>query len=332
MAFDIFNPEVSVVSYGLEGKTITIYGSNNLGKTLQATKMKKPFYLGFEKGIKAISGVKFLPVNNWADFKKINKQLTSKANLPKAKELYQTIIFDEVEASARYCSRYVCDKFEVETITEGRGGYGLWKEYEMEYWEEIDKLLNAGYTVVFIAHETFDEKKGKIVPKGDKRAIAPVIDNSEIVVYLQSNGIDDKNNVIKSSGFMAETKEFFARSKLDYINPYLQEFTAENLENAVIEAIKKQEEAEGIKAVSYSEQKETLTSEELDFDELKKKIIAAGKELHNNGKGEIVKEIIEKNIGKGKMVTDFTKNHVQIMSFVLDELIDETNKLEKKEE
>ncbi|MWV44892.1 AAA family ATPase [Paenibacillus sp. HJL G12] len=331
MIFDIFNPQVSVVSYGLEGKTITIYGSNNLGKTKQATRMKKPFYLGFEKGIKAIAGVNFLPVNNWADFKKINKQLTSKANLERAKEMYQTIIFDEVEASARYCSRYVCDKFEVETIAEGRGGYGLWKEYEMEYWEEIDKLLNAGYTVVFIAHETFDEKRGKIVPKGDKRAIAPVIDNSEIVVYLRSNGIDEKGNVIKSSGYMAETKDFFARSKLDYINPYLQEFTAENLENAVIEAIKKQEEAEGIKAVSYEEQKETLESESLDFDELKKGILKAGQTLYGLNKSEEVNEIIEKNLGKGKKVTDFAKSHVQIMSVVLGELNDILKAVEKTE-
>jgi len=43
---DIFNPQVSKVAEGLEGKAVLIYGTNNLGKTLQATRMKKPFYLG----------------------------------------------------------------------------------------------------------------------------------------------------------------------------------------------------------------------------------------------------------------------------------------------
>lgn len=43
---DIFNPAISSVSKGLEGKVITITGSNNLGKTKQATRMEKPFYLG----------------------------------------------------------------------------------------------------------------------------------------------------------------------------------------------------------------------------------------------------------------------------------------------
>ena len=46
MTFDIFKPNYSVVAKGLEGKVITIYGGNNLGKTKQATRMEKPFYLG----------------------------------------------------------------------------------------------------------------------------------------------------------------------------------------------------------------------------------------------------------------------------------------------
>src|SRR6185312_8805103 len=128
--FDIFNPMISTVAKGLEGKVITIAGTNNLGKTKQATRMKKPFYLGFEKGIRAISGIPFLPINNWRDFKKINKQLTDPKTLDKAKEMYQTIIFDEVYTSALYCQDYLCKKHGVETIVEGNNGYGLWKEYE----------------------------------------------------------------------------------------------------------------------------------------------------------------------------------------------------------
>jgi len=46
MEFDIFNPPVSVVAEGLEGKALLIYGSNSLGKTYQATKFEKPLYLG----------------------------------------------------------------------------------------------------------------------------------------------------------------------------------------------------------------------------------------------------------------------------------------------
>lgn len=324
---DIFNPQVSVVARGLEGKIITIYGSNNLGKTKQATRFKKPYYLGFEKGLNAIAGVPFAAINSWSDFKKVNKQLTHKGTTTKAREVYQTIIFDEVEASARYCSKFICDKYDSDTIASGRDGFGLWKEYETEYWEEIDKLIGAGFTVVFIAHQT-EDKQGKIWPKGDKRALSPVIDNSDIIVYVRSNGIDEKNQVIKSSAFMAETSEFFARSRFDYIQTNLVEFTAEALEEAIIKAIELQEKEEGITAVTYSEQKETLKSDELEFDNLKAIIIEYGKKLHANGKGTIVNEIIENNLGKGKKVTDFVKSQVEVMAVVLDELKDEVQKLE----
>lgn len=326
---DIFNPQVSVVARGLEGKIITIYGSNSLGKTKQATRLKKPYYLGFEKGLNAIAGVPFAAINSWADFKKVNKQLTHKSTVAKAREVYQTIIFDEVEASARYCSKYICDKYDSDTIASGREGFGLWKEYETAYWEEIDKLIGAGFTVVFIAHQE-ERKDGKIVPKGDKRALAPVIDNSDIIVHLRSNGVDEKGKVIKSSAFFAETKDFFARSRFDYIQTGLEEFTAEALEDAIVKAIELQEQVEGITAVSYIQQKETLKSEVLDFDTLKAKIIEAGKFLHANNKGDVVTEIIEDGLGKGRKVTDFTKNHIEMMVGVLDDLSDVVDEVKEK--
>jgi hypothetical protein len=319
MSFDIFNPQVSVVAKGLEGKVITVYGSNNLGKTKQATRMAKPFYLGFEKGIRAISGIPFLPINNWRDFKKINKQLTDPKTLDKAKELYQTIIFDEVYTSALYCQDFLCKKHGVETIGEGNGGFGLWKEYETEFWAEIDKLLGTGYTLVFISHQE-ETKEGKAIPKGDKRSIKPIIDNSDIVVYLTSNGVDEDRNVIKSSAWFAETDEFFARSRFDYIDTYLPEFTAENLEKVIATAIERQEEAEGIKAVSYTEQNERFKSDALNYDDLMEQIKEVGSQLAEEDKLEDLQDVVEKHLGVGKKVTECKKSQVQIMALILDDL------------
>ena len=42
---DIFNPQTSTVAKGLEGKTIMIYGGNNLGKTYVASHLSKPFFI-----------------------------------------------------------------------------------------------------------------------------------------------------------------------------------------------------------------------------------------------------------------------------------------------
>ncbi|MFT4400522.1 ATP-binding protein [Bacillus sp. SW14] len=319
MAINIFNPQVSVVAKGLEGKVITIYGSNNLGKTKQSTRMKKPLYLPFEKGLNAIAGVQFMPINSWADFKKVNKQLTK--NAEKAKEMYQTIIVDEVDAFAKYATRYVCEQYDVERIKDGNDGFGLWKEYETEVWEEINKLIGVGFTVIFIAHAA-EDKKGKIHPKGDKRVLAPVIDNSDIVLYLSSNGVDEDRKVIKSSAWLAETEKHFARSRFDYIDTYLPEFTAENLEKAIIEAVERQEQEEGIVAVTYEEQKQNNASEELDFNSLMDQIKEIGMKLNEEGRLEEVNEITEKHLGKGVKVTECSRKQVGVMSVILDDLKD----------
>jgi len=318
--FDIFSPQISQIAEGLEGKMILVYGNNSTGKTKQGTRMKKPFYLGFEQGIRAISGVPFLPINNWRDFKKINKQLTDPKTLAKAKELYQTIIFDEVYTASQYCQDYICKKYGVETIGEGNNGYGLWKEYEKEFWTELDRLMKAGYTLYFIGHAEYSKEEGKIVPKGDVRSMKVVRNNADIVVYLTSNGVDENGKVILSSAWFAETDKFFARSRFDYIDTYLETFTAENLEKVVIEAIRKQEEAEGIKAVSFEEQKKLFESEELDYDELMNEIKEVGAKLTELDKLEELTEIVEKHLGIGAKVTQCTKNQVQVMAVILDEI------------
>lgn len=71
MAFDYLNSvEESVVARGLEGKVIMVYGSNNLGKTKNATKFPSPVVLPFEtSALNAIGGTPKLPVSDWASFR-----------------------------------------------------------------------------------------------------------------------------------------------------------------------------------------------------------------------------------------------------------------------
>jgi hypothetical protein len=126
--------------------------------------------------------------------------------------------------------------------------------------------------------------------------------------------------VVKSSAWFAETEHFFARSRFDYIDSYLEEFTAENLEAVIATAIERQEEAEGVKAVSYDQQKESFTSEKLDFDTLYAEIEAIGGELAQNDKLDEVVDLVEKNLGKGKKLTDAKKGQEEMLSILLDDL------------
>lgn len=315
----IFEPQISTVAKGLEGKVILVYGGNNLGKTKQATRMKKPFYLPFEAGLNAIPGIPFCPITKWADFIKINKQLTDKATVEKAREMYSTIIFDEVEAASNYCQDFICQKHQATSIKTGNDGYGLWKEYETEFWKQINKLVGAGYCCYFIAHA--QEKKGFISPKADTRALSPIMNNADICVYVQSNGVDEEGKVIKSSGYLAETSEFFARSRFEYLpTTYLPEFSAEALEDLIIKAVEIQEREEGVKAVTFIEQKNQRTIEEKSYDDLMDELQSLGETMADEGYLEDLQTIVSNHLGEGKKASELKRGQEQLIQVIIGDI------------
>lgn len=314
---DIFSPQISTVAQGLEGKVILVYGGNNLGKTKQATRMKKPFYLPFEAGLNAIPGVPYVPITQWSDFVKINKQLTDPATVNQAKELYSTIIFDSVEPAARYCQEYICKLYGVRSIGEANNGFGAWSEYANEFWKQINKLTKAGYCVYFIAHAQVD-KDGFITPASDRRSMAPIIDATDVTVYVESNGVDENGKIIKSSGYLAETDRFFARSRFDYLpTTKLEEFTAENLEAVITEAIKRQEQAEGIKAVTFEEQKATREVKRKSYEELMDEMQELGEKMADTGHLDDLQQIVADNLGIGKKASDLRKGQEQQIETII---------------
>lgn len=318
MSLDIFSPTLSVVPKGLEGKTILLYGSNSVGKTLNATKLSKPFYLGFEKGLNAISGIPFNYITKWSDFKKLNKQFTGK-DKDKARELYDTIIFDTVDIASMYCQKYVANAHGEKDIASGNGGFGLWSNYKEEFWLEIDKLTSCGYTVVFIGNTSVDKNTDQIIPAGDSRSMGIVRDLVDITVYIKSNGVDEDGNVVLSTGYVRETEEFFARSRFDLMPNKIEPFTAENLEKAVIKGIER-EEQQGGTTVSYDEFVENTKSEELDFGELKEKLTELGKTYLKADRLEEFTQAMEDTFGADVKVADLKERQVEAVSILIDEL------------
>lgn len=333
---DIFNAPRSVIANGLEGKVILIYGGNNLGKSAQATRFPKPFVMACEMGLNGIDNVPYQPITRWSDFKSIVKQFTG-ATKERAKEMYSTIIVDEVYASSIYCQDYVCSTYGdgALTMADGDGKHNLYQLYEKEYFRQINLLVSAGYTVVFIAHEQINTQTGFITPKGDKRCMNPIIDKCDYVVYLKSNGVDSDGKVIKSSAYLAQTDEFFARARIEYTPTFIKEFTAENLTKAIQEGIDKKKEFDNATVTSFEEQQKLNTVKELDFYELKdefQKLIGSipgsndptgktkeGIEFINQWAPKIV-QITEKNLGKGKKISQCTENQAEALSLIIDEL------------
>lgn len=324
---DIFNPRTSVVAKGLTGKTILLYGGNNVGKTYSAAHMSKPFFLACESGLNALNGVKYAPINNWRDFRKVVKQLTDKGTVDKARELYDTIVIDEVYASSIFCQDYVISTYGNGAISlaDGDSKHNLYAAYEKEYFRMINLLLSCDYTVVFIAHA--QEKDGKMSPKGDKRCINPIVDNCDFVVYIKSNGVDEDGHLIKSSGYLIETDKWFARSRFTRCPEKIEEFSAENLEKAINVAIENEEKLSGVAAVDYDQQKALNSGTVLDFEELMKEVKDLGNRFAIGGKLDVLTEVVENVLGRGQKVTECTKKQAEAVAVIRDDLIDKAKEL-----
>lgn len=335
---DIFNAPRSVIANGLEGKVILIYGGNNLGKSAQATRFPKPFVMACEMGLNGIDNVPYQPITRWSDFKSIVKQFTGTTK-ERAKEMYSTIIVDEVYASSIYCQDYVCSTYGdgALTMADGDSKHNLYQLYEKEYFRQINLLVSAGYTVVFIAHEQVNTTTGFITPKGDKRCMNPIIDKCDYVVYLKSNGVDNNGKVIKSSGYLAQTEEFFARARIEYTPTFIKEFTAENLTKAIQEGIDKKKELDNATVTSFEEQQKLNEVYDLDFYDLKEEFQKLIESIpgSNDPTGQTqegldfasiwaprIVQITEKHLGKGKKISQCTENQTEALSLIIDELRD----------
>lgn len=324
---DIFSPQISALSYDLSGKTILIYGTNRTGKTKQLTRLPKPCYLAFEAGINGIAGIPFFSMRKWSDFVQFVKQVTNEKNAEKAKEMYQTMILDEASIIGSLCKEFICEKYGVDRINDGNKGYGLWTEYSQEFEKYLRLLTSMGFTVAFIAHEgtrDFKDENGeeysKIYPAGDKRIIDPICNLVDIIAYASVNGVDETGVEIKSSLFMTNTRKYHAGSRFDYLTSHLKEFTAENLQAAIAEAIEKQEKADGVKAVDYTTQAKTYKVVEKSYDEMKDEIRAIAEKMFNNEQGEKYKSIVEDHLGKGRGVQDTDASQKQLLELILADL------------
>ena len=329
VTIDIFNPQKTVIAKGMAGKSALIYGSNSVGKTAQAVRMPKPFVIATESGLNATVNIPYIRVNSWADFTKIVKQLTSKTTVEKARQLYDTIIIDELYAAALLCQDYIQKVIGGGALTLGDtvegGKVNLYQAYEKEFFKTVNTLLSCDYTVIFIGHA--QEKDGKMFPKGDKRSVDPVRDFVDYVIYVESNGVDEDGKVIPSSAYLAETDKFFARSRFDTTPTCLPVWSAEALEEAVNIGIKGLEEKSGVKAVSYQEQKEQNTTKEYDYDETMDALQEVGQRFASAGKMEELTEIVEQTLGKGKKVSECTKGQIQAMVIILDDLKERAEEL-----
>ena len=305
------------------------------GKTTTASKFEKNLLLAFEKGYSAIPGIMAQPIRNWADFRKVLRQLKD----PRAKEIYYTITIDTCDIAYDYCTKYICDNaprsdggFGVDNISDipfGKG-YGL---VQKEFDECLRSILMMDYGLILISHATdkvFKDENGseynKIVPTLDKRANNIVARMADVIGYSRIVTDKDGNNSTKL--FMRGTPRYEAGSRFKYTPDYI-DFSYNDLVNAINDAIDKQAEEDGQEL--FTDKKNNLyedASKDLNFDELFTKCNNLIKEMIEKNPEDVFEakyqpriiEIVENYLGKGQKLSQCSRGQVEALSLIYDDL------------
>lgn len=289
----------TVLDPSLKGKCFTFYGRSDTGKTSQLSKLPNPVLIPLERGDSALSGVLKLPTRNWSD-------IESHLNLLKSKQwtkiLNDTdepicIIIDGAEKLTRMAERRICSDANVKEISQA-GAHGAgYKKLENLVNDFIKDLLALDYTVIFIAHPYTDED-GYADIKGDrKRGIDAIIENSDVVCYLEPRPLDVETGMpgLSKAHFFAG-EYFFARSRYLEMTPSLDVFTAEGFTKAVYDAVVAEAKKQGAELVDAKERlavrQEQQGGFELTFAECKDAVLDMMDDLDDADRGDEVDNIL----------------------------------------
>lgn len=327
-SIDILSVKPHVVSRDLKGYTVLLYGQPKTGKTTTASEFPNALLLAFEVGYLALPGVMAAPINSWAEFKSVIKQLKS----DEAHQIYSNIIVDTVDIAYDLCEKYICNQEGISTIGDlayGKG-YGLASK---EFDEALRAIPQMGYGLVMISHsqdKTFTDENGveynQICPTLFNRPRLIVDRMSDIIGY--THPIQEEDGNVHTVLFMRQTPRFVAGSRFKHTPDYI-DFTYDNLVNAIGDAINKQAAEFDNKYVT-DEPTNAHEVEQLDFNELMMTFQALVNKLQDATGGSFsttwaprIVEITDRYLGKGKKVSDMTPAQVEQLDLIVSDLTEQ---------
>ena len=332
---DLLNIQPHQVSRDLRGYSVFFYGEPKSGKTTIATKFPRHLLLAFEKGYNAIPGAMAQPINAWAEFRKVLKQLSN----AEVKQMYETIIIDTADIAYDLCEKYICANakrsdggFGVDAIGDipfGKGYTMVAKEFD----ECLRSIVQMGYGLVLISHavdKTFTDETGaefnQIIPTLGNKPRNIVSRMCDIIGY--SRAIQDKDGVTTTKLFMRGTPRYVAGSRFKY-TPDCINFTYNDLVKAIGDAIDKQMEEDGTEY--FTDERTNLytnVTQELDFDELVGTFNSIVNTLiENNDKEKFesywqprIVQITDKYLGKGQKVNQCSREQTEALDLIVTDL------------
>lgn len=311
------------VSRDLSGYITYVYGAGKTGKTTLASQMDHSLLIAWEKGYNAIPGIMAQDAKSWADMKMILRELKKQ----EVQNTFKCIVIDTIDIAAAACEKYVCSQEGVDSLGAIPWGQG-WTKVKKELEETFRTITQLGYALFFISHA-----KDKVFKREDGteyNQVVPTLSNSynEIIkdmadIYSYAHQVRNENgevNVKLTLRSMDGSADTGCRFK--YITPEI-DFTYQALVDALNAAIDKEAEMTNNKFVTDVKNQNTDDFTEYNFDTL---MIDFNSLIHSIPSSKIeyyaprITEITDKYLGKGKKVTNATRDQAEQIFLIVEDL------------
>jgi hypothetical protein len=324
MAINLLSIQPHKVSRDLSGYITFLYGPPKCGKTTFGSRMPGHLLLAFEQGYNALPGVMAQPVTTWGELKQIVRELKK----PEVKAVYQSIIIDTADIAADACQKYICNQLGIENIGDGGWTNNGWAKYKKEFEETFRTLTQLGYAVVFLSHvkeKTIKSEGGaeytQIGSSMQSSALAVIENMSDIIGYahtkVDSDGVGKVVLTLRSADGSVR-----CGGRFKYIAPEI-DFSYDALTNALNQAIDK-EAAETNNQFVTDERQTAPVIKEYDYDALMEEFqTMVGKLMEGasgTANGPKITQIIEKYLGKGKKISETTRDQAEFIYLIVTEI------------
>lgn len=247
---------------------------------------------------------------------------------PEVKEKFQSIIIDTADIAADLCQKYICNQLGIENIGDGGWTTNGWAKYKTELESTFRTLTQLGYAVVFISHD----KEKTIKPQNaneyqqigssmQSSALSIIENMSDIIGYAHPKVTEQGSKMVLTLRSLDNSIRCGCRFK--YIQPEI-DFSYEALTKALNDAIDKEAAETNYQYVTDEKVTATIVKE-YDFDALMKEFSEiAGKlmETASAVNGPKITEIISKYLGKGKKISEATREQAELVYLIIQEIKD----------
>lgn len=255
------------------------------------------------------------------------KQVLRELKKTEVQNTFKTIVVDTVDIAGSLCEKYICTQNEVDTLSQIPYGQG-WTKVKKEFEETFRMVTQLGYALIFISHakdKTFKRKDGteynQIVASCASSYNEIAKNMSDIIGYIDVRP-EGRKLILRSTDGSVDVG---CRFKM--IAPEIP-FGYQSLVDSLNEAIDAEaKETNG--AFVSNERESAVIAKSYDYDALRNEFDEITSDLmqkDSNYYGPRIVQIVDKILGKGKKVSDTTRDQAEFIYLIITEIKDELAK------